>query len=719
MSRPNAAPSRQGPAKPATASNPPANVPRRNPGTVPGLARTASSLRQSTPALRQSTPSTSLPAHLRNLSAPRIPSPLGKGTPARQLKQSLPARTSKTTERHVLLPEDPQLAPLPASPMGGPAALPPPPRRDAGKERYGVASSAVAYHIDERSDAEKMTKREREENKLPRLTAYATAEAYRLKLLQAFLKREHGVSVVRVYDDCVYAVYNLPLLPGYGATTKVRSSPVIKSPGGVSLAERMTMAEDLGYNDSYFPREDPSEVTPSEYILSNSPPSPINEASILATMGGLHHREGETDREREIEERQERLEVEDGAREGREGGGGLERLRGEDDVGVRAALEGEYRAEHAEPSSAASASASDPAQTHSTELGTHMSQDHPGYLEHIPSLALEPSDLPSPSETPASPDSATTITAQQLDQELDHPGHSAHPAHHQNEAQPSPDSGMTVPAPAQPRVRRRKSHSTLNNVAEAVFFSYGVSVFFGFNESEEREIMEDCESTGAWSRGLGEDDWEIEEFHYVYDPEAENPRIYNDMFTFKSRSHLFKLSLAHAIAQSNKLSIYESIMQETLAVTASFPKEMSTTGHLQLTRREALKMTGRLFKLRMDVNLIGGILDTPELFWSEASLFPLYEAIHEYLEIGPRVQVLNDRLAVAGDLLEIIHEYIEEQATHRLTWIVIWLIVVACFVEAGEVVARLVFHAIPRESGEYLLVKGPKLLLNAVGESVI
>lgn len=123
------------------------------------------------------------------------------------------------------------------------------------------------------------------------------------------------------------------------------------------------------------------------------------------------------------------------------------------------------------------------------------------------------------------------------------------------------------------------------------------------------------------------------------------------MFTFKSRSHLFKLSLAHAIAQSTKLSIYESVMQETLSLTASFPKELSITGHLQLTRREALKMTGRLFKLRMDVNLSGGILDTPELFWSEASLFPLYEAVHEYLEIGPRIQVLNDRLAVAGDLV--------------------------------------------------------------------
>lgn len=29
-----------------------------------------------------------------------------------------------------------------------------------------------------------------------------------------------------------------------------------------------------------------------------------------------------------------------------------------------------------------------------------------------------------------------------------------------------------------------------------------------------------------------------------------------------------------------------------------------------------------------------------------------------------------------------MHEYLEEQAGHRLTWIVIWLIVAACLVEA-------------------------------------
>lgn len=193
-----------------------AQIPRRHAGAVPGIARAASNLRQGTPAQPGGGGHVlaSLPAHLRHLSTPRIPSPLGKGTPARGLKQSLPVRTSKTTERHVFLPEDPQLAPLPASPMGSQVNLLPPPtaRVHHHRERERKEGSISAAHQDERSDAEKMTKREREEARLPRLTAYTTAEGYRLKLLQAFLKREHGVGVVRVFDDCLYAVGASPRL---------------------------------------------------------------------------------------------------------------------------------------------------------------------------------------------------------------------------------------------------------------------------------------------------------------------------------------------------------------------------------------------------------------------------------------------------------------------------------------------------------------------------
>ncbi len=192
-------------ARPLSSSQP---ATRRAAGGFPGLAHTASALRQGTPSSTSGVLS-NLPAHIRSSTAPRIPSPLGKGTPSRptQPKQSLPARTSKTTQRHVLLPEEPQTKPLPAS-LHTPAARAPP--------RRSPSSGGVSTLVDEeepgspsehdRTEAEKLTKSQREDAGLPRLTAYATAEGYRMKLLQAFLKREHGCGVVRVFDDAVYAV---------------------------------------------------------------------------------------------------------------------------------------------------------------------------------------------------------------------------------------------------------------------------------------------------------------------------------------------------------------------------------------------------------------------------------------------------------------------------------------------------------------------------------
>lgn len=165
-----------------------------------------------------------------------------------------------------------------------------------------------------------------------------------------------------------------------------------------------------------------------------------------------------------------------------------------------------------------------------------------------------------------------------------------------------------------------------------------------------------------------------------HDPHISYPRIYNDFFSeslrfglchnlmsnpcaaLKSRSHLLKLSIAHALAQSTLLAHYETIAQRVLSspATLSIPRQLAESGGLKMRRHEALRLTGRLFKLRRDINLVSNVLDVPELFWSEASLKDLYDAVREYMEIKPRVQVLNEKLGVASDFVSaIIFWYIQ------------------------------------------------------------
>lgn len=171
-------------------------------------------------------------------------------------------------------------------------------------------------------------------------------------------------------------------------------------------------------------------------------------------------------------------------------------------------------------------------------------------------------------------------------------------------------------------------------------------------ESQERDILQDMVNAGVVVRPLHPDSREMEQCHYGQDSNIPSSRILNDFFTLKTNSHYLKLSLAHALAQSTKLSAFEELTLGVLDSASTIPKELAATGTLALDRRQAIRLTGKLFKLRVDVNLVSNVLDVPELFWSEAGLKALYDAGRDYFEIGARVQTLNERLAVAGDLLD-------------------------------------------------------------------
>ena len=83
------------------------------------------------------------------------------------------------------------------------------------------------------------------------------------------------------------------------------------------------------------------------------------------------------------------------------------------------------------------------------------------------------------------------------------------------------------------------------------------------------------------------------------------------------------------------------------------------------------------------------MLDVPNFFWeSEPTLHPLYSAVREYLEIKPRIQVLNERCRVFLDLAEILSDSIADRKMSRLTWIIIILIVLSILVTTSEVVLR-------------------------------
>lgn len=161
----------------------------------------------------------------------------------RLVPQHMPARSTKVSEKLVLLPEtgeEPEIEEKADFDVDNEAG---PPRDDEEALRRTGGRKGKSY-------AERLPKARRAE-KLARVTAYCTAQGYKLKNTAAFLKDLHG-GRTKLYDDCLYTVYHLPLMPGKKGY-RIRSSPVLKSPGGKAvLDEEIERSEGRDYGEGYF-----------------------------------------------------------------------------------------------------------------------------------------------------------------------------------------------------------------------------------------------------------------------------------------------------------------------------------------------------------------------------------------------------------------------------------------------------------------------------------
>ncbi|KAF8328268.1 uncharacterized protein EI90DRAFT_3126462 [Cantharellus anzutake] len=222
--------------------------------------------------------------------------------------------------------------------------------------------------------------------------------------------------------------------------------------------------------------------------------------------------------------------------------------------------------------------------------------------------------------------------------------------HASQAAQPSPKSShkwlvddasySLHRVPSESTVRERRSTKTVKRRpkfdkvgqegidAEVFLFEYGTVVCWGMTEAQEKRFLSSMYShssgiillltnwlpqTALRTRASAPDDVEKEDLNYYY---ANYSRIYNDVITLrKGSSFMTKLSLSHALAQSVKISLFEQLISNTIEETKDIPEVMSKTGKIHLHHDEIMQQIGQLFILRMDINLVGSVLDSPELFW--------------------------------------------------------------------------------------------------------
>lgn len=236
-------------------------------------------------------------------------------------------------------------------------------------------------------------------------------------------------------------------------------------------------------------------------------------------------------------------------------------------------------------------------------------------------------------------------------------------------------------------IHRDAVHVALNHEnapVDVFFFSYGVAVFWGLGKKQALELL--AQELPEYAPAAGEA-IEKDEFTYLYN---QTPKIVEDEIWLPNDEMLTKLAFSHGIAQSVKLSTFETSLQQTFNATKNIPEELAKKGKIPFSRREIRRKMGELFIKRNSINLHMDVLDTPEFFWEYPELEPLYMLTANYLDIRTRVEVLNQRLDVIHGLFEMLGTELNHLHSSRLEWIIIFLIVIEVLVSLFRDVFRLI-----------------------------
>lgn len=221
------------------------------------------------------------------------------------------------------------------------------------------------------------------------------------------------------------------------------------------------------------------------------------------------------------------------------------------------------------------------------------------------------------------------------------------------------------------------------NSGEIFVFPYGVFACWNSCEQEETAFLELVnQSSDQLNTKV-----EFERYEFIYEFYR---KIGRDKFSLPNKDVLTKLAVSFGLAQSIKLTLFEEMVFKTINDSKWLTKDLASRGKIFLSRKAISKKIGLLFLNKASVNLHSDILDEPDFFWDFPEQQPIYQDVFNCFDIQPRMDVLNHRLTIMGDLLEILNDQLNHQYSSTLEWMIIGLITI----EVVFVFLKDLFHLI-------------------------
>lgn len=247
-----------------------------------------------------------------------------------------------------------------------------------------------------------------------------------------------------------------------------------------------------------------------------------------------------------------------------------------------------------------------------------------------------------------------------------------------------------------------KHHCNGTTVDTMILGQSGSIICWGFDEtSVNQNILKLIED--ARINPLKQEEFESEDMDYVeLEDEAQLEAIQLEAGDFTLNNHLegsllagdlilinsldpdtgllHKAAFSSGFSRSTKLAVLENAMERHILQTRIITEKVSQGIRLNLKRGDALKSIGELFLIRGKLNLYSELIETPDLYWSEPQLEKIFKETSKYLDIGPRINILNTKLDYSTEESRAMMGVLSEKNSTVLELIIIYLIAIEiCF----------------------------------------
>mmetsp|Transcript_28254 Transcript_28254/g.60908 ORF Transcript_28254/g.60908 Transcript_28254/m.60908 type:complete len:438 (-) Transcript_28254:202-1515(-) len=237
---------------------------------------------------------------------------------------------------------------------------------------------------------------------------------------------------------------------------------------------------------------------------------------------------------------------------------------------------------------------------------------------------------------------------------------------------------LSDPGSLPPKSARDRAYEQLSVLTQDTFyFEYGCVVFWGLAEEQERSALAELAPFVREASTSEELEKSYDYMTFKFDRNSNpNRPVRFDRVIIRTLRMEEKLALSYAMSQSSKLFVFEYKVLQSLEKTRFLPKELAMKGEIKYNKKRLNKIIGQLFVEQTEVNLFSSILDSPDFLWDDDEFVPSYQYTRSYLEVDARVALLNSRLAVIRELLDVLTAQVADSNSTRLEWIVVWLIAV-------------------------------------------